>query len=138
MCERRPTFAEVVERRQWNGYLTPDHVPSTVTTQATSRRSSSPDARQASAALVEAVIAAGHNAVVAARDLSKVAELTNSHPDRVLPLALDVTDPMWVAVAVEKADSRFGRIDVVENNAGHGYRAAVRKSPSRSGGCADV
>ena len=47
-------------------------------------------------ALAEAVIAAGHNAVVTARDVGKVADLADDNTDRVLALALDVTDTAQV------------------------------------------
>ncbi len=78
-------------------------------------------------ALASAVIAAGHNAVVTARDVAKVADLATDAPDRVLPLELDVTDPAQVTRAVREAEARFGGIDVLVNNAGYGYRAAVEE-----------
>jgi NAD(P)-dependent dehydrogenase (short-subunit alcohol dehydrogenase family) len=78
-------------------------------------------------ALAEAVIAAGHNAVVTARDAGKVADLAEGNTDRVLPLALDVTDPGQVTGIVGQAEARFGGIDVLVNNAGYGYRAAVEE-----------
>jgi NAD(P)-dependent dehydrogenase (short-subunit alcohol dehydrogenase family) len=78
-------------------------------------------------ALAEAVIAAGHNAVVTARDTTKVADLAAAHPDRVLGLALDVTDAQQVAAVVDQAEQRFGGVDVLVNNAGYGYRAAVEE-----------
>lgn len=78
-------------------------------------------------ALAEAVIAAGHNAVVTARDARKVADLADGNTDRVLPLDLDVTDPGQVTSAVGQAEAKFGGIDVLVNNAGYGYRAAVEE-----------
>ncbi len=78
-------------------------------------------------ALAEAVIAADHNAVVTARDTGKVADLADGRADRVLPLALDVTDPQQITDAVRQAEQRFGGIDVLVNNAGYGYRAAVEE-----------
>ncbi|MEM6109934.1 oxidoreductase [Mycobacterium sp. 050272] len=78
-------------------------------------------------ALAEAVIDTGHNAVVTARDATKVAELADIAPDRVLPVALDVTKPDQIASAVGQAEGRFGGIDVLVNNAGYGYRAAVEE-----------
>jgi NAD(P)-dependent dehydrogenase (short-subunit alcohol dehydrogenase family) len=78
-------------------------------------------------ALAEAVIEAGHNAVVTARDVVKVADLADTATQRVLPVALDVTKPDQVATAVQRADERFGGIDVLVNNAGYGYRAAVEE-----------
>jgi NAD(P)-dependent dehydrogenase (short-subunit alcohol dehydrogenase family) len=78
-------------------------------------------------ALGEAVIAAGHNAVVTARDAAKVADLGEGKADRVLPLALDITDDAQVTEAVSQAEEKFGGIDVLVNNAGYGYRAAVEE-----------
>ena len=78
-------------------------------------------------ALAEAVIAAGHNAVVTARDAGKLVDLTAQAPDRVLAAAVDVTAPNQVVAAVRAAEERFGRVDVLVNNAGYGYRAAVEE-----------
>ncbi|OBJ25335.1 short-chain dehydrogenase/reductase [Mycobacterium colombiense] len=78
-------------------------------------------------ALAEAVIGAGHNTVVTARDAAAVADLVDSAPERVLTAALDVTDHAQVASAVRQAVERFGQIDVLVNNAGYGYRAAVEE-----------
>ncbi|HWJ53613.1 MAG TPA: oxidoreductase [Propionibacteriaceae bacterium] len=78
-------------------------------------------------ALAEAVIAAGHNAVVTARDIQRVADLANGNEDRVLALPLDVTDTAQVTNAVSQAEEKFGDIDVLVNNAGYGYRAAVEE-----------
>ncbi|BBZ74192.1 oxidoreductase [Mycobacterium paraseoulense] len=78
-------------------------------------------------ALAEAVIEAGHHAVVTARDVAKVADLAGGAPERVLAAALDVTDPAQVASVVGQAHDRFGHVDVLVNNAGYGYRAAVEE-----------
>ena len=78
-------------------------------------------------ALAEAVIAAGHNAVVTARDAGKVADLAEGNTDHVLALALDVTDADQVRDTVAQAEQRFGGVDVLVNNAGYGYRAAVEE-----------
>jgi NADP-dependent 3-hydroxy acid dehydrogenase YdfG len=69
-------------------------------------------------ALAEAVIAAGHNAVVTARDIGKVADLAVDNTDRVLALPLDVTDTAQITNAVSQAEEKFSGIDVLVNNAG--------------------
>jgi len=78
-------------------------------------------------ALADAVIGTGHNAVVTARDATSVADLADGRPEQVLAVALDVTKPDQVASAVQQAEQRFGSVDVVVNNAGYGYRAAVEE-----------
>jgi NADP-dependent 3-hydroxy acid dehydrogenase YdfG len=78
-------------------------------------------------AFADAVLARGHNAVVTARDVSKVADLAAAYPDTALALALSVTDDTQVIAATAAAEERFGSIDVLVNNAGYGYRAAVEE-----------
>jgi len=78
-------------------------------------------------ALADAVIGTGHNAVVTARDVTSVADLADGRPEQVLAVALDVTKPDQVASAVQQAEQRFGSVDVLVNNAGYGYRAAVEE-----------
>jgi len=79
-------------------------------------------------ALAEAVLASGHNAVVTARNVDAVQDITAGFPDTALPLALDVTDKAQIATAVKQAEEKFGSIDVLVNNAGYGYRAAVEEA----------
>jgi NAD(P)-dependent dehydrogenase (short-subunit alcohol dehydrogenase family) len=78
-------------------------------------------------ALAEKVLGDGHDAVVTARDDAAVGDLVEAHPDTALGLALDVTEATQVADVVRRAEERFGRIDVLVNNAGYGYRSAVEE-----------
>lgn len=78
--------------------------------------------------LARAVLERGWNAVVTARDVRSVQSLAQTYPNTALPLALDVTDHARVADVVGQAEARFGHIDVLVNNAGHGYRAAVEEA----------
>lgn len=75
-------------------------------------------------ALAEEVRDAGHQVVATARDCATLDDLAG---DRVLTLALDVTDPAQIAAAVAEAEAAFGGVDVLVNNAGYGYRAAVEE-----------
>jgi NAD(P)-dependent dehydrogenase (short-subunit alcohol dehydrogenase family) len=77
--------------------------------------------------LAEAVLGRGYNAIVTARDAAKVQNLVDAHPDTALALALDVTEDVQVANAVQQAEERFVSVDVLVNNAGYGYRAAVEE-----------
>jgi NAD(P)-dependent dehydrogenase (short-subunit alcohol dehydrogenase family) len=77
--------------------------------------------------LARLVLGRGWNAVVTARDASRVASLAKGAGDRALPLALDVTQPAQVETAVRGACDRFGGIDVLVNNAGYGYQSSVEE-----------
>ncbi|BCP06402.1 short-chain dehydrogenase/reductase [Mycobacterium paraintracellulare] len=65
--------------------------------------------------------------VVTARRAEAVQDLADEFGDRALAVALDVTDTDQVAAAVAAADEAFGGIDVLVNNAGHGYLSAVEE-----------
>jgi NAD(P)-dependent dehydrogenase (short-subunit alcohol dehydrogenase family) len=75
--------------------------------------------------VAEAVLAAGHSLVATARNPASLADLTDRYGRQVLPVALDVTDPVAVQAAVAAGTEAFGRIDVVVNNAGYANVAAV-------------
>ncbi|MFI6080085.1 SDR family NAD(P)-dependent oxidoreductase [Streptomyces sp. NPDC051217] len=70
-------------------------------------------------AIVEEALAAGNRVVATARRPESFADLAEKYGDRVLPLRLDVTDPAQARASVAAATEKFGRIDVVVNNAGY-------------------
>ncbi len=79
-------------------------------------------------ALATAILDRGENVVVTARDAASVEDLARSHPGTALALSLDVTDRAQGGEVVRAARERFGAIDVLVNNAGHGYRSAVEEA----------
>jgi NAD(P)-dependent dehydrogenase (short-subunit alcohol dehydrogenase family) len=70
--------------------------------------------------IAKAALAAGHAVVATARNADNVAAAVGEDDD-LLAVKLDVTDPADAEAAVQAAVDRFGRIDVVVNNAGNFY-----------------
>jgi NAD(P)-dependent dehydrogenase (short-subunit alcohol dehydrogenase family) len=80
--------------------------------------------------LASAALAAGDQVIATARTPRQLDDLVTEYPDRVLALALDVTDPAGAAAALQAGVERFGRIDVVVNNAGYANMAPVETMPT--------
>ena len=80
-------------------------------------------------AFCEHALERGYNVVATARNVSPLETLAALAPQRVLALALDVTRPQNAAAAVQSAVARFGRIDVVINNAGYCVVGAFEETP---------
>jgi len=78
-------------------------------------------------ALAERVLAHGHRCVATARNVASVEPIVAPYPERGLAAALDVTEAAQRERAAAAAEARFGRIDVLVNNAGWGYNAAVEE-----------
>lgn len=78
--------------------------------------------------IARAALESGENVAATARDPEKIRELAEDWPGRSLALPLDLNDRKSMEQAVGKVCESFGGIDVLVNNAGHGYRAAVEES----------
>jgi NAD(P)-dependent dehydrogenase (short-subunit alcohol dehydrogenase family) len=78
-------------------------------------------------ALSEEALAAGYRVVATARCTDDLAELVARYPGTAAAVVLDVTKPDQITAALDAAERRFGRVDVLVNNAGYGYLAAIEE-----------
>jgi NAD(P)-dependent dehydrogenase (short-subunit alcohol dehydrogenase family) len=69
----------------------------------------------------------GDKVAATARDLATLDDLVAKNGDAILPIKLDVTDRDAAFAAVSQAHERFGRLDVVVNNAGYGHFGMVEE-----------
>lgn len=70
----------------------------------------------------------GNKVAVTARNTDDVQDIIAQYPDTAIAIKLDVTVAEQVTAAVQTAQEKFGRIDVLVNNAGIGYFGAIEES----------
>jgi NAD(P)-dependent dehydrogenase (short-subunit alcohol dehydrogenase family) len=75
----------------------------------------------------QAALERGDQVVATARKVETLDDLVGKYGDKVLALALDVTDKTAVDAAVKQAHDHFGRLDVIVNNAGYGLFGMVEE-----------
>src|SRR5437868_7442739 len=81
--------------------------------------------------IAKAALAAGHAIVATGRNTERVNQAVGEHDD-LLVVELDVTSPVSAATATATAVERFGRIDVLVNNAGNFYAGYFEELTPRS------
>lgn len=75
----------------------------------------------------QAALSRGDRVAATARDTATLDDLVETYGDRVAAVKLDVTDRAQVEQAIADVHARFGRLDVVVNNAGYGQIGAVEE-----------
>lgn len=78
--------------------------------------------------IARAALESGDCVALTARKTDMLADLAAEFPEQSLVVKLDVTNPQEMETAVQSTLERFGKIDVLVNNAGYGYRAAIEES----------
>jgi NAD(P)-dependent dehydrogenase (short-subunit alcohol dehydrogenase family) len=78
--------------------------------------------------LVRAALQRGDSVIATSRDPGKVTAAFPQAGDRLLAVALDLHDPANITSVVQQAVSKFKKIDVLVNNAGHGLTGAVEEA----------
>lgn len=78
-------------------------------------------------ALVKKLLAAGHCVIATSRNEDALAKAVGTDNVNFLPLQVDLTDDASVGASIQRASKKFGRIDVIVNNAGYGIGGAVEE-----------
>jgi NAD(P)-dependent dehydrogenase (short-subunit alcohol dehydrogenase family) len=84
--------------------------------------------------VVQAALDIGDVVAATARRPEQLADLVDVHGERIMPLALDVTDAAAAEKALVAAKERFGSVDVVVNNPGYAMLHRSRPAMTRTSG----
>ncbi|MCF8339833.1 MAG: oxidoreductase [Chitinophagaceae bacterium] len=79
-------------------------------------------------ALAKELLENGYRVAVTARNVEQIKDMVSEYSETAIALTLDVTSHNQIKAAVDAAIAHFGQIDVLVNNAGIGYFAAVEES----------
>jgi NAD(P)-dependent dehydrogenase (short-subunit alcohol dehydrogenase family) len=80
-------------------------------------------------AIALAAAQADHSVIGTVRSEAAVAEIEGVGRGRIHALVLDVTSSQAIPSVVEKAEAKFGPVDVLINNAGYGHEGVLEESP---------
>jgi len=78
--------------------------------------------------LVREALRRGDSVIATSRNPQKVAEAFAEHKDRLLAVPMDSGNCDQITKAVDAGISRFGKVDVLVNNAGYGFIGAVEEA----------
>jgi NAD(P)-dependent dehydrogenase (short-subunit alcohol dehydrogenase family) len=81
--------------------------------------------------LVKQLLQAGHKVAATSRNTSSLENAVHIEDDSFLPIALNLSSDEHVAQAILQAEEKFGRIDVVVNNAGYGIGGSIEELSDR-------
>ncbi|GAC1314367.1 MAG: oxidoreductase [Mucilaginibacter sp.] len=77
--------------------------------------------------LAKLILQRGWNAVITARNVDRITDIAEGFEDAALVLPLDVNNKNQVSAAIARAVEKFGKIDVLVNNAGYGYFSSIEE-----------